>query len=518
MAGTRFGSTMRRNTVIRPAPSDAAASSISRSSSSSVGCTVRTTNGSVTNRSASTTAPRVKATLTPTGLRGPYSATSVSPATIVGSANGRSISAFTSPCPTKRSRTSTHASTVPMRALSAATTTAATSVSRSAASASGAETAAQKPCRPSRVERQTSAARGRRTTKPRYIVASPCATGARTRRGRGGAATAAALLPKPGLDLRHHSRLRIEEALLDLRPAAELLDREEPRPDRVVELPHHAPQHGPVAVLAEDRLAPRAVQERDERPRGRRSALRHRDRVLDPDRRLRDQVVDGLALAPGEDRLVLVGEHHVAAAGEGGLEGLARALVLRDDVVEELVQVRDRVLVGLALAAQRAVGGHDVPARATGGERVRRHDLDARLDEVAPVADVLRVAVPEHEDDHRARDHPVPAVLVPARADEARPHERPDVGLEREGDDVRVQAVHDRLRLVARRAVRLREAHALASLRLPEGVDQLAVRLLRRRVRDERDRPALRRGSGARQEQAGGDSHRCDHANSFHSR
>src|SRR5919199_4814102 len=228
---------MRRKTVSRPAPSEAAASSISTSSSSSVGCTVRTTKGSVTKSSASTTAPRVKATLTPTGLRGPYKATSVSPATIVGSANGRSISAFTSPCPTKRSRTSTHASTVPMTALIAATTTAAMSVSFSAATASGAETAAQKPCRPSRVERQTSAASGRRTTKPRYIVASPCATGALTRRGRGGAAATAALLAKPRLDLRHHALLRIEEALLDLAPAAELLDREEPRPHRVVELP-----------------------------------------------------------------------------------------------------------------------------------------------------------------------------------------------------------------------------------------------------------------------------------------
>ena len=57
--GSRFGNTIRRNVASRPAPSDEAASSISVSSSSSTGCTVRTTNGSVTKRSASSTAQRV---------------------------------------------------------------------------------------------------------------------------------------------------------------------------------------------------------------------------------------------------------------------------------------------------------------------------------------------------------------------------------------------------------------------------------------------------------------------------
>src|SRR5438477_174928 len=127
MAGTRFGSTIRRKTVNRPAPSEAAASSISRSSSRSVGWTVRTTNGSVTN--------------------------------------------------------------------------------------------------------------------PSHRVPAHGGSGARARRGRDGAATATALLAKPRLDLGHDSRLGIEEALLHLRPAAELLDREEPRPDRVVVLLHDAAQH-----------------------------------------------------------------------------------------------------------------------------------------------------------------------------------------------------------------------------------------------------------------------------------
>ena len=71
IAGVRFGRTIRRNTVQLEAPSEIAASSISRSSSISTGCTERTTNGSVTNSSAISTAACVNATLMPSGLVGP---------------------------------------------------------------------------------------------------------------------------------------------------------------------------------------------------------------------------------------------------------------------------------------------------------------------------------------------------------------------------------------------------------------------------------------------------------------
>ena len=54
IAGLRFGKMIRRKVVSGPAPSEAAASSISRSSSSSTGCTARTTNGRVTKSSATT--------------------------------------------------------------------------------------------------------------------------------------------------------------------------------------------------------------------------------------------------------------------------------------------------------------------------------------------------------------------------------------------------------------------------------------------------------------------------------
>ena len=57
--GRGWAGTMRRKIVKRLAPSDAAASSASGSSSASTGCTVRTTNGRVTNRKARKIAGRV---------------------------------------------------------------------------------------------------------------------------------------------------------------------------------------------------------------------------------------------------------------------------------------------------------------------------------------------------------------------------------------------------------------------------------------------------------------------------
>ncbi len=66
--GRRLGKMMRRKIVKLPAPSEAAAASISRSISSSSGCTARTTKGRVTNISATTTAARVDARSIPSGL------------------------------------------------------------------------------------------------------------------------------------------------------------------------------------------------------------------------------------------------------------------------------------------------------------------------------------------------------------------------------------------------------------------------------------------------------------------
>jgi hypothetical protein len=102
----------------------------------------------------------VNATSTPTGLSGPYSASSVSPATIVGSANGRSISEFTTPLPGNSSRTRTQAIRVPVTALMTTTISDVISVSRRAAMDCSFVTAFQKPSQPASVERTTTAASG----------------------------------------------------------------------------------------------------------------------------------------------------------------------------------------------------------------------------------------------------------------------------------------------------------------------------------------------------------------------
>ena len=60
------------------------------------------------------------------------------------------------------------------------------------------------------------------------------------------------------------------------------------------------------------------VEVAEERVRGQLVLRRRRDgdRILDPDRRLRDHVRERLVVLVREDRLVLVGEQHVTAAGE----------------------------------------------------------------------------------------------------------------------------------------------------------------------------------------------------------
>ncbi len=99
----------------------------------------------------------------PTGPFGPYSASSTRPATIVGSANGRSISPLTIRLPGNSSRTSTQAISVPITALMAATTSETISVRRIAACACGVVTASQNAATPPSSDCTTTAASGIRT-------------------------------------------------------------------------------------------------------------------------------------------------------------------------------------------------------------------------------------------------------------------------------------------------------------------------------------------------------------------
>ena len=144
------------------------------------------------------------------------------------------------------------------------------------------------------------------------------------------------------------------------------------------------------------------------------------------------------------DRLALVGDQDVALAGEERVRRVAAGRVLRDDVLEELLHVGGRLLVGLAEAALGAIRGEDVPLRRARAERVRGDHLHAGLDEVGPALDVLRVAVPDGEDDDGVGGDAVVALVVPVRVDEPGVDEQVDVVAGREEDEVGLEAVRRR--------------------------------------------------------------------------
>src|SRR3954468_18252019 len=121
-----------------------------------------------------------------------------------------------------------------------------------------------------------------------------------------------ATLPNVLFDLRHDPVLRIEEAGVRLRPAAEVLrvDREEPRTDGELELAERGLVDRAVADRAPDLLGGLAPEELQERLRELLvlALVEHGDRRVDAQRRLRDDVEELLALLLREDGLVLVRE------------------------------------------------------------------------------------------------------------------------------------------------------------------------------------------------------------------
>src|SRR5919202_3807188 len=185
----------------------------------------------------------------PTGLVLPYSARSVRPATMVGSANGRSMSALTSALPRNSSRTRTQAMSTPITASIAATTTDTPIENFIAATAWRLVIASQNSPLPPSNERATTAASGMRTIRVSQATERPpTASGpVRTRRcpavrrgvglARGaparlaGAPSVAISLGRADteilLDLRHRALVRVEELVVDLAPATELVDREQ---------------------------------------------------------------------------------------------------------------------------------------------------------------------------------------------------------------------------------------------------------------------------------------------------
>ena len=223
-----------------------------------------------------------------------------------------------------------------------------------------------------------------------------------------------------------------------------------------------------------------------------RRVLERRDVDVDLDRVVREDVLELLAVLVGGDRLVLVGEEDVAVAAEEVLQRLTAGLVLDLHVLgDELVEVVEARLGVLPAVGRVAVAGEQVPLRRARGERVRREDLDARLEQVVPGLDVLRVALADDERDDRGRDQALVVAVLPRRVDQAGVDEPGHVGLGGERDDVGLLAGLDGARLVAGGAERRLELDPLALRRLAEGGDDLVVDDLRRGVRDERQR-ALR--------------------------
>ncbi len=108
----------------------------------------------------------------------------------------------------------------------------------------------------------------------------------------------------------------------------------------------------------------------------------------------------------GRRCLVLVRDEHVALTADERVQRVTRARVLNDRVLAAPRSTNvQRLLLGRAVVDRLAVRGHDVPAGAARGERVRGHDFDVIAHEVLPALDVLRVARPHAEgDDRRLHD------------------------------------------------------------------------------------------------------------------
>lgn len=134
----------------------------------------------------------------------------------------------------------------------------------------------------------------------------------------------------------------------------------------------------------------------------------------------------------------------------------------RHDVLEQPVDVRRRLRLATAVRGHASPGGQGVPASGTGRRGIGGDDLDARLHEVVPPLDVLRVALADAEHHDRGRHDALVGAVVPGVVDQTGVHEPVDVGGDGQVDVVGLEAVDHGTALVAGGAVRGREAHVLA--------------------------------------------------------
>ena len=155
---------------------------------------------------------------------------------------------------------------------------------------------------------------------------------------------------------------------------------------------------------------------------------------------------------------------YVAVAADEVLQRLTARLVLHLHVLgDELGEVLQAGLRVLAAVRGVAVAAEQVPLRRARAERVRREHLDARLEQVVPGLDVLRIALAHDERDDRGGDEAVVRPVLPRRLDQPGVDQARHVRLGRERHDVGGLAGLDGARLVAGRAERRLELEPLPS-------------------------------------------------------
>ena len=207
-------------------------------------------------------------------------------------------------------------------------------------------------------------------------------------------------------------------------------------------------------------------------------------------------------LGLGQEGLVLPGQQHVAEPALGEGDGRApRAGVEHRHVGEQLAEILHRRRVA-AMSRRPGIGRHVVPARAAGGLGIGRDHLHAWPDQVAPVVDVLGIALADQEDDGgRVGRGVLRQAGLPSRRDQpGLLGDGVDVGGDAERHHVGLQPVDHRQRLLARAAVALVDGHVLAGLALPIGGEDGVVGLVeltRRIVADVQQCHLPRRRQGA---------------------
>ena len=243
----------------------------------------------------------------------------------------------------------------------------------------------------------------------------------------------------------------------------------------------------------------------------------HADRRLrdDADRGRDDIEFAGTQLLDRQVGLVFPGQQHIADTAFDECHGrAARAGIEHRHIVVQLFhEGLRRGVVAPGLLQGPGPGGQIIPARSARGLRTRRDDRDAGPHQVAPIMDVLRVALAHQEYDGRGIGRAVVRQpVLPARGNQAALcRQRVDVVGQGQRHHVGLQAIDHGARLFAGSAMALIDDDRIAGLALPVRGKRLVVFLveLARRVigdvqefhrgRRRRRRAQTQRQQGARE-------------------